>query len=298
MVGVAGRFLQTSVSTTVADLLGGRPVPARACDTTPIALPAGAQELLISPGPAFIADGAALTGPLARDLTTAVTTPVGIDGWEPDRRSVTVPRAPVSRVLVVPESVNPGWLAHNADGAALTPVIVNGWQQGWVLPAGEQGTVTLSFPSNGPYRAGLAAGLALLPLLLAMALIPARRPVPDYPPARPRQPGPLGVAALLGVGGLIGGAGGLAVFAAAMTAGAALRRRRPDSERLALIVAPAGLILAGALLSRYPWRSVDGYIGYSPWVQLPALICLAALAASLLPVPRRRRPDPQSTPPP
>jgi hypothetical protein len=30
---------------------------------------------------------------------------------------------------------------------------------------------------------------------------------------------------------------------------------------------------------------VDGYIGQSPWVQLPALIALGALSASLLPVP-------------
>ncbi|MDA2950552.1 MAG: hypothetical protein O2892_16160, partial [Actinomycetota bacterium] len=55
--------------------------------------------------------------------------------------------------------------------------------------------------------------------------------------------------------------------------------------------AATGLILAGALLSRYPWRSVDGYVGQSPWVQLPALIALGALSASLLPVPATERPD-------
>jgi arabinofuranan 3-O-arabinosyltransferase len=42
------------------------------------------------------------------------------------------------------------------------------------------------------------------------------------------------------------------------------------------------LILAGALLARYPWRSVDGYIGASAWVQLPALIAVAAVAVSAL----------------
>ncbi|MFM9035299.1 MAG: alpha-(1-_3)-arabinofuranosyltransferase family protein [Mycobacterium sp.] len=298
VVGVSGRFLQTSVSTTVDDLLHGRPVPARTCDTTPIRMPAGSQELLISAGPAFIADGAALTGPLAGKLSTAPTTPVGIDSWQPDRRRITVPRSPVSRVLVVPESVNPGWVAQSAAGANLTPVIVNGWQQGWVLPAGEQGAVTLSFGSNGAYRAGLATGLALLPLLLVMALVPARRPVPDYPPAGPWQPGAPGVAGLLGVGALIAGAGGLAVFGAALAAAAVLRRRHRDADRFALAVVPGGIIVAGALLSRYPWRSVDGYIGYSPWVQLPALVCLGALAASLLPIPRRPRPDPEGPAPP
>ncbi|HSA40732.1 MAG TPA: transcription termination/antitermination NusG family protein, partial [Mycobacterium sp.] len=46
---------------------------------------------------------------------------------------------------------------------------------------------------------------------------------------------------------------------------------------------PAGLILAGCVLSRYPWRSVDGYVGHSAGVQLLALISVALLAASVLP---------------
>ncbi len=289
VVGVAGRFVQTSVSTTVQALLDGRPVVARTCDPAPIALPAGAQELLISPGPAFIADGAQLAGPLAGDLSPATTTPVQVTDWEPDRRQITVPRAPFSRVLVVPESVNPGWVAHSADGARLTPLVVNGWQQGWVLPPGEQGAVTLSFPSNGPYRTGLIVGLALLPLLLSMALLPARRPAPPYFPARPWRPGALGVAGLLAAGTVIAGPVGLVVFGAALAVAHVLGKRRPTLDRPALFVVPSGVILAGALLSRHPWRSVDGYIGHSAWVQLFALIGLAALAASLLPLPRRRR---------
>ncbi len=288
VIGVAGRFVQTSVSTTVQALLDGQPVAARACDRTPIALQAGRQELLISPGQAFIADGAQLTGPLARDLIPATSSPAEITGWEPDRRQVSVPRAPVSRVLVVPESVNPGWVAHTDDGAELTPLVVNGWQQGWVLPPGEQGTVTLSFPSNGLYRTGLTSGLALLPLLLLMTLLPARRGAPLYFPARPWRPGALGVAGLLAAGTVIAGVGGFVVFGALLTLAHLLRRRRSTLDRLTLVVVPSGLIVAGALLSRYPWRSVDGYIGHSAWVQFFALIGLAALAASLFPLPRRR----------
>ena len=284
VIGIAGRFVQTSVSTTVDDLLQGRPVAARTCDTAPIMLPAGQQELLISPGPAFIADGAQLAGPLAAGLPTAPTTPVAVSVWEPDRREISVTRSPVTRVLVVPESINPGWVARSADGAALTPVIVNGWQQGWVVPAGEQGTVTVRFPSNSAYRTGLTTGLCLLPLLLLMALVPARRPVPTVPAAQPWRPGVLGVVGLLAAGTLIAGPAGLVVFGIAVGAGCAMRDRQFD--RVALFVVPVGLILAGALLSRYPWRSVDGYIGHSAWVQLPALIGIAALAASL-PIPSR-----------
>ena len=302
VIGVAGRFVQTSVSTTVDALLDGRPIPARNCDPAPIFLQSGSQELLISPGPSFIADGAQLTGALAVDLTPAATSPAQVTGWNPDQRQISVPRAPVSRVLVVPESVNPGWVAHTETGARLTPVIVNGWQQGWVLPAGEQGTVTLSFPSNGLYRTGLIVGLALLPLLALLALVPARRPAQPFGPALAWRPGWLGVAGLLAAGTMIAGVGGLVVFGAALGAGHLLHHRG-RLDRWTLAVVPAGLILAGALLSRYPWRSVDGYIGHSAWVQLFALIALAALAASLLPVPlpvpKRPAADPApSVPPP
>ncbi len=290
VIGVAGRFVQTSVSTTVDDLLQGRPIAARTCDPAPIVLPAGQQELLISPGPAFIADGAQLAGPLAADLTTAPAKPAEVGAWGPDRREISVSRSPVTRVLVVPESVNPGWVARTAGGAALTPVIVNGWQQGWVVPAGEQGTITLAFPSNRAYRIGLTTGLCLLPLLLLMALVPARRPVAALPATQPWRPGPVGVAGLLAAGTLVAGPAGLAIFAIALGAGSLMRDRKFD--RITLFTVPVALILAGALLSRYPWRSVDGYIGHSPWVQLPAIFAIAALGASLLPISGpERKPD-------
>jgi len=282
VIAVSGRFVQTSVSTTVGALLDGKPVAARACDPAPIALRAGTQELLISPGSEFIADGAQLNGPLAAEIVTAPTTPAQIGDWTPDRREISVIRSPITRILVVPESVNPGWVAHTPDGATLTPIVVNGWQQGWVVPAGTQGAITLSFGSNATYRAGLFGGLALLPLLFLLAVVPARRPVAPDPPAQPWSPGLLAGAGLLAAGALIAGVGGVVVFGAALIGRYLVRRRQQVFNRLTLALAPAGLILAGALLARYPWRSVDGYIGASAWVQLPALIAVAAVAVSAL----------------
>ena len=67
MIAVAGRFIHTAVSTTVGALFDGEPLLAKPCDTGPIKLPAGQQELLVSPGAAFIVDGVQLAGPLAAD---------------------------------------------------------------------------------------------------------------------------------------------------------------------------------------------------------------------------------------
>ena len=131
-------------------------------------VPAGQQELLISPGVAFVVDGAQLT--TATESPSAAVTTAATGTWGPARREIRAPASPTSRVLVIPESVNPGWVARTSSGVRLTPVTVNGWQQGWVVPAGDPGNITLTFASNSVYRVGLALGLALLPLLAVLGL--------------------------------------------------------------------------------------------------------------------------------
>jgi arabinofuranan 3-O-arabinosyltransferase len=280
-IAIAGRFVHTSIHTTVGALLAGEPIEAQPCQREPIALPTGKQELLISPGEGFVVDGAQLVTARPTAPPAAVTS-AQIGAWGPDRRQVRTDASPNPRVLVVPESVNPGWVAHTADGTQLTPVVVNGWQQGWVVPAGTGGTITLTFPSNGLYRAGLGWGLALLPLLALLALVRPRREVVDEP-ARPwRLPPTMAAVAVLAAGWLIAGIAGVVVFGGSLGVRYALRNRPRLSDAITLGTTATGLILAGAALSRHPWRSVGGYVGHSWGVQLPALIAIGALAVSVI----------------
>ena len=282
IIGVAGQFVQTSISTTVGALLDGDPVPARPCQEGPIMLPAGQQELLISPGAAFFTDGVQLAGPLAGRLRPAATVLAQTGTWSAGHREVSVPAAETSRVLVVPESINPGWIAHSADGTRLTPVTVNGWQQGWVLPAGTEGSVTLTFRSNGLYRAGLIGGLALLPLLALLAFLPVRRRAGLDAPARVWAPGRVSASvAVLAVGAVISGVTGAVVVGLALGLRHLLRNRERLCEAVTVTTTAGGLTLAGAVLSQNPWRSVDGYVGHSAGVQLLTLISVAMLAASV-----------------
>src|SRR5271170_6471254 len=284
VIAIAGRFVHTSIQTTVGALLDGAPVNAQPCDRQPIQLPTGQQELLISPGPQFVVDGAKLSGPLAAQSPTAAAasvTPAAAGVWGPARREVRVPGAATSRVLVVPESLNTGWVARTSAGTRLTPVAINGWQQGWVVPAGTSGTIALSFAPNSLYRVGLAGGLALLPLLALMAWWPQRRRPSDDPAARPWAPGLWAAVAALGAGAVIAGVAGVVVFGAALGLRWVLRARPQRRDVSTVGLSAGGLILAGAALSRHPWRSVDGYAGHSAGVQLLALISLAALAASV-----------------
>ena len=285
IIGVAGQFVQTSIDTTVGALLDGDPIAARPCQSQPIELPAGEQELLVSPGATFVVDGIQLTDPAAGQIGIGPKLPVQTRAWRADHREVDVAASPAARVLVVPESVNPGWRAHTADGATLTPVVVNGWQQGWVLPAGTAGTVTLTFPSNVLYRAGLIGGLALLPVLALLALLPARRAGPAERPTRAWRPGAVaaGAGALL-AGAAISGLGGIVVVGAALGVRYALRHRPRWCDAVTVAGAAGGFILAGAVLSQDPWRSVDGYVGHSAGVQLLALVSVAVVAASAAPM--------------
>jgi len=290
IIGVAGQFVQTSIATTVGALLDGQPVPARPCRSEPITLPAGEQELLISPGAAFVVDGVQLAGPLASQLHTAATVPASTGEWSADHRELDLPPSESSRVLVVPESINPGWTARAADGSILAPVTVNGWQQGWVLPPGSAGPVTLSFASNALYRAGLIGGLALLPLLALLAFLPVRRTRPADEPARPWQPGRVTTAvAVVAAAAAISGIVGVIVGGAALGVRYLLRDREKLCEAVTVAVAAGGLTLAGAVLSQNPWRSVDGYAGHSAGVQLLALLSVAMLAASTVTVATKKK---------
>jgi arabinofuranan 3-O-arabinosyltransferase len=286
VIAVAGRFVHTAIHTTVGAILDDAPLAAVPCERDPISLPAGQQELLVSPGAQFVVDGAELTAAVAPE----VARPVSVSSWRawgPARREVQASASATSRVLVIPESINPGWVAHTSTGVRLTPIAVNGWQQGWVVPAGDPGTITLTFASNSLYRAGLAVGLALLPLLAMLTLWRTRRKDDPAAPGRPWRPGAWASVPALAAAGLIAGWGGVVVMGIALGLRYALRRRHWES--LSVVCSAGGLILAGAALSRQPWRSADGYAGHSAGVQLLALISLAVLAASVVAVPERAK---------
>ncbi len=278
VLAIAGRFVHTEVHTDVGSLLDGSPVAAQPCDTQPIELAAGQQELVLSPGPQFVVDGAELLGPHA--AAPASSTPVDVAGWGPARRDVRVDAAKTIRALVVPESINPGWVAHTGSGMRLKALAINGWQQAWLVPPGTAGTITLTYAPNSLYRVGLAGGLALLPLLALLAWWPSRRRSRDDPAAQPWTPGRWAVVPVVAACAVIAGAAGVAVFGVALTLRWVLRKDPQRCDTVTLWLCAGGLILAGATLSRHPWRSVDGYAGHSAWVQLLALISLAALAAS------------------
>ncbi|OZG25775.1 hypothetical protein BH683_026805 [Williamsia sp. 1138] len=287
---IAGSVQRFSLQTTAAVLSSGAPVRAQACDQRPVDLPAGEQELAVNPGPAFTVAGVELT---ATDLGNASAVagappaPVTVNRWNATDRSITVADESDERVLIVPESTNPGWKAHAGDDE-LQPIVVNGWQQGWIVPAGYAGAIDLTFPLDQPYRWAIGGGLVLLALLLVCTFVPARRAPVSLPVARPVDGRAVMPVLLAAVVYLLTGPIALAVatvVAIAVTAAPlvfrSLRGRQWTPALVALLMTAAGFGLAAG-----PWRSSLGYNGWDWWVQLPALLAVVLVAWHAIRLPR------------
>ncbi|MDF0529881.1 alpha-(1-_3)-arabinofuranosyltransferase [Tsukamurella sp. 8F] len=290
VLDVGGKPTRFRIDTTARALRYGDPVHATACSPAPVALPEGAAQVAVHPGAAFSVQTLTLddAAPPASDAaeTNSMTTPVTVESWTADRRRVAVGPSPADRVLVVPESVNPGWAATGPDGTPLRSVTVNGWQQGWVVPAGTAGTVTLRFALNVPYRIGLFGGLTLLVVLAALVIAPgARRP---GGPAITAASSPyLASAGIAAAAFLLSGWLGLAVAGLCGVGVWALRAGRRASGQAPVVVGAAGLTAASTVvLARGPWHDSHGYLGHSALPQALALAGICVLACSAVPAAR------------
>ena len=84
----------------------------------------------------------------------------------------TVPAGPDGRTLRLADTADPAWHA-TLDGKPLTPVTVNGWAQGFRLPA-DGGKLAVSY-TESPLHTGWIAGQAFLALVVLVLALPGRR---------------------------------------------------------------------------------------------------------------------------
>jgi arabinofuranan 3-O-arabinosyltransferase len=207
-LNVNGVRVATTLTATLRELLERREVPATPCPDAPqLSLSAGDTRVVASAS--SLADPTRVALTPATPPTAAAATPVAIGQWGPVERHVTVQAHPADRILAVRENTNPGWRATVA-GRELAPIVVDGWQQGWLLPAGVAGDVTLTFAPDVPYRASLIGGAAALAIVVLLAAIPVRRraghaaalDVTHGAASAWRVPAAIGCLAMILVGGL------------------------------------------------------------------------------------------------
>ncbi|TDD68035.1 DUF3367 domain-containing protein [Actinomadura rubrisoli] len=257
--------VQTKATGTFGDLLAGRPLRFTACGRPQ--MKAGPNHLASVPLDSYRvetmtvgapAGAAGRTGSGAR-APEAEPEPVKVISWGPGSRKLEVDAAGPS-FLTVNENFNTGWRA-TAGGTALRPVRLDGWKQGWLVPAGTRGTVQLSYGPDRSQRVAVVAGLNLLVVLLLVAVWPGVRHGPGPRGARGVAAGTgwpawaaVGLAAALG--GWIAGPPGLAVAAAVAAGCGWARTRRSRVARAAaspwpiaiVMMAGAGCLATGAWL--------------------------------------------------
>ncbi len=122
-----------------------------------------------------------------------------IEEWSATHRVVGVAEQAQPQVLEIAENFNPGWRADLA-GVELQSVRVDGWKQGFLVPAGAGGQVSVDYAPDSTYRWGLAIGLLAA---LAVVYLAVRPPALRVRPSVASRPLRHLVAALVGIGVLL-----------------------------------------------------------------------------------------------
>ncbi|NJP52267.1 DUF3367 domain-containing protein [Streptomyces sp. SBST2-5] len=273
---VDGELYQTGVKGTVRDLRERRPVEVTLCQEG-----RAERQLELTAGGHRVEGGDA--GPLALTEVTltrgtlqeasAAGRELRIRDWLGDRREVSVGSGAAS-YLTMFENYNEGWTA-TLDGKELTPVRLDGWQQGWRIPAGAGGTVKLSYEPATTYDAALIGSGAGIAVLIGLALWRRRAENPDEPQPAAPAPGPwLGAVALTLVGVVVAGWWALLVPALAL-----LAVRRPGVLAPVAFVSLAAAGVVAATGAGEPVRAGEGAFGH-----LAQVLALIGLFAALVTV--------------
>jgi len=275
-VAVDGKLYQTSAKGTVRDLTERRTVDVTLCQRGhsdgELELGAGTHRVEAGDaGPLTLTDVTLTRGTVTEP--TAVERQLTIRDWLGDRREVTVGSG-AATYLTTYENYNDGWKA-TLGGKELTPVRLDGWQQGWRIPAGAGGTVKLSYEPATTYEGGLIGGGVGLAVLVGLVVWRRRSPNPDLSQPVPPLPGLwFGTVALTVVGVLIAG-----WFALLVPALALLAYRRHALLVPVAFVALAGAGIAAATGAGEPVGAGEGAFGHT--AQLLALIGLFAGVVSV-----------------
>nr|WBO77774.1 alpha-(1->3)-arabinofuranosyltransferase [Streptomyces sp. SBE_14.2] len=271
-LAVDGKLYETSVQGSVRDLMERRPVDLTPCPESGLELSPGKHSVEAGDAGPLVVTAVKLTrGSIAESPSSGRE--LGVRDWLGDRRELTVGSGAAS-YLTTYENFNDGWRAE-LNGEKLTPVRLDGWQQGWRIPAGEGGTIKLSYEPSVTYDAGLIGSGVALAALAGLALWRRREPNPDEPQPVPPAPGLwLGTVALTLVAAVIAG-----WFALLVPAFALLARRRHELLVPVALLALAAAGIVAAVGAGEPVREATGAFGHT--AQLLALIGLFAALVSV-----------------
>ncbi len=277
---VDGVVRPTRLRTTAGAAVSLDPARAELCGEAVLRLRRGTHAVRGAGSGPFLLTALQLTPTPQRAQPTLTPRRAEIVRWDTTHRTVRV-SAGVDTYLALAQNFNRGWEA-TLDGQPLQAQQLDGWQQGFVLPAGAAGTVELRYAPDGPFRRALMIGAALAALLLLMALLPPRGMGAAQRAAPPvRWPTGRAIWLLRGTAVAIVAAVSVpAVLVIPLLAG--VGRGPAGRRRLALVAAVA--LLAAAVVTALAARPFAGdHAGaFGVPAQLLATTALAALLVALV----------------
>jgi arabinofuranan 3-O-arabinosyltransferase len=270
-------------SGTLGDLVNLQPMAFQACQSPAVPLASGNHVMTFPAGSAL-----RMTSLLGDSPTTAPTVPssttaasdvpprsVRVAEWAAARRTVDVGPGS-SSYLQVSQNFSSGWVAV-MGGRTLKAVQLDGWQQGWIVPAGSGGTVTLTFIPDQTYRLGLALGAFFLLVLAYLAIFGRRRS--SYEAVGPRRHLPFAVlvASALAITVIIGGPV-MGVLLVPL-----LYAARRWGSALMAAVAGSSFLAAGLIVALHP-NGIPGYhLGaFSAPVQFLSVVAIGAVMCTVV----------------
>ena len=273
-VTVAGQNRGFSVAATLDDIVHLRTVRAVPCDASPVRTSEGDHELDATPATLFDITGVRLTDEDGtRDAEARPARDASVISWTDDRRAVAIDAGPAA-YLAVNENANAGWVA-TLGGERLESVVLDGWRQGYLVPQGAAGVVTIRFEPTGPYRLSLVIGGALVGLLFFGAI--RRRASEATPPATsawmPSSRMPFLLLPLLVV------FGGVPAAATAVVCAWCTRRRVLD------VSVPVALLLVAAAIGAALPLPVDETTLWNPFGDVVSALTVVAIALVAATVP-------------
>jgi len=183
VLSLDGNDYQTAVTGTLADVVKRLPVKVSLCTAGgQLSLGAGQHWLTVAPSSAFVVTDLDMrTAPAASPSASASASggqrSMRMLSWADDDRSLRIGPGPQSYVEVH-ENFDAGWQA-TLNGRPLTAVELDGWQQAFLVPAGQGGLIKLKFAPVTVYHVALVVAAAALVALaltatIPVALLPAR----------------------------------------------------------------------------------------------------------------------------
>ncbi|OIJ99267.1 coagulation factor 5/8 type domain-containing protein [Streptomyces sp. MUSC 14] len=275
---IDGTSHATRISGRVSDLTSRRGIPVQLCPGATVGLGSGTHTVDADDRGALAVTDVTLRHGSPTAAPTGGSRSAKVRTWAADDRTVSVGAGQAS-YLQTYENVNAGWNA-TLNGRKLTPLRIDGWQQGWLVPAGQGGTVHLVYTPARVYHAGLIGGAVGALAVAGLAFVRRRRttPAPDTVatapvPTLPPPPGQvLGTVVLTAVVAAVAGPMALVVIGLALVA-----RRRP---RLLTPIAVTAMALAGVVAAAAAGEPVG--LGGGAFGSVGQALALTALSAALV----------------